>query len=140
MRNPEAQLQRAVASYLSLVLPDKVMWSAIGHGGGGKIRGAQLKAMGLRRGLADFYIAWKIYNPILTNMSLKGTPLFADDYAQRTLWIELKSKDGRQSDEQKQFQTCVTNIGHSYTVCRSIDEVVNAIILNAVPTKARRAA
>lgn len=122
MRNPEAQLQRAVASYLSLVLPDKVMWSAIGHGGGGKIRGAQLKGMGLRRGLADFYIAWYTIN------------------GQQTLWIELKSKDGRQSDEQKQFQTCVENIGHSYIICRSIDEVVNAIILNAVPTKARRAA
>lgn len=122
MRNPEAQLQRAVASYLSLVLPDKVMWSAIGHGGGGKIRGAQLKGMGLRRGLADFYIAWYTIN------------------GQQTLWIELKSKDGRQSDEQKQFQTCVENIGHSYIICRSIDEVVNEIILNAVPTKARRAA
>lgn len=122
MRNPEARLQRAVASYLSLVLPDKVMWSAIGHGGGGKIRGAQLKAMGLRRGLADFYIAWYTIN------------------GQQTLWIELKSKDGRQSDEQKQFQTCVTNIGHSYHVCRSIDNVVNAIILCGVPTKARRAA
>lgn len=122
MRNPEAKLQRAVASYLSLVLPDKVMWSAIGHGGGGKIRGAQLKGMGLRRGLADFYIAWYTIN------------------GQQTLWIELKSKDGRQSDEQKKFQTCVENIGHSYLVCRSIDEVVNAIILNAVPTKARRAA
>lgn len=122
MRNPEAQLQRAVASYLSLVLPDKVMWSAIGHGGGGKIRGAQLKGMGLRRGLADFYIAWYTIN------------------GQQTLWIELKSKDGRQSDEQKQFQECVTNIGHSYIICRSIDEVVNAIILNLVPTKGRRAA
>lgn len=122
MRNPEAQLQRAVASYLSLVMPDKVMWSAIGHGGGGKIRGAQLKGMGLRRGLADFYIAWYTIN------------------GQQTLWIELKSKDGRQSDEQKQFQACVENIGHSYIICRSIDEVVNAIILNAVPTKARRAA
>lgn len=122
MRNPEAQLQRAVASYLSLVLSNKVMWSAIGHGGGGKIRGAQLKGMGLRRGLADFYIAWYTIN------------------GQQTLWIELKSKDGRQSDEQKQFQTCVENIGHSYIICRSIDEVVNAIILNAVPTKARRAA
>lgn len=122
MRNPEAQLQRAVASYLSLVLPDKVMWSAIGHGGGGKIRGAQLKAMGLRRGLADFYIAWYTIN------------------GQQTLWIELKSKDSRQSDEQKQFQICVENIGHSYIICRSIDQVVNAIILCAVPTKARRAA
>lgn len=122
MKNPEAQLQRAVASYLSLVLPDKVMWSAIGHGGGGKIRGAQLKGMGLRRGLADFYIAWYTIN------------------GQQTLWIELKSKDGRQSDEQKQFQTCVENIGHSYIICRSIDGVVNAIILCAVPTKARRAA
>lgn len=122
MNNPEAQLQRAVASYLSLVLPNSVMWSAIGHGGGGKIRGAQLKGMGLRRGLADFYIAWYTIN------------------GQKTLWIELKSKDGRQSDEQKQFQTCVENIGHSYIICRSIDEVVNAIILNAVPTKARRAA
>lgn len=129
MRNPEAQLQRAVASYLSLVLPDKVMWSAIGHGtnlGNSKrdriVRGAQLKGMGLRRGLADFYIAWYTIN------------------GQQTLWIELKSKDGRQSDEQKQFQACVENIGHSYIVCRSIDQVVNAIILCAVPTKARRAA
>lgn len=120
--NPEAQIQRAVASYLSLVLPNSVMWSAIGHGGGGKIRGAQLKGMGLRRGVPDIYIAWNI------------------GHGQQTLWIELKSKDGRQSDEQKQFQVCVENIGHSYRVCRSLDEVVNGVILCSVPTKARRAA
>lgn len=55
---PEAALHRAVAQYLSLVLPQGcgVFFSTFPSGGGGRIRGAQLKAMGLKSGVPDLML------------------------------------------------------------------------------------
>lgn len=122
---PEAQLQRAVAHYLTLVLRPDVVWTAIGHGGGGAVRGAQLKSMGLRRGVADLFITWKTYF---------SPPMF------EMLWIEFKSKKGVQSSEQFEFQTRVEAIGHQYLIIRDLDDLQRALRARNVPMKSARAA
>jgi hypothetical protein len=121
MKHPEQDLQRAVARYLDAVLPKDVLWSCIPSGGGGAIRGKQLKAMGLKRGLGDIYIAWN--------------ETHGDAFSQETCWLELKSKQGRQSDEQCAFEVAAQKIGHSYFICRSVDTVRDALKSACVPTR-----
>lgn len=40
----------------------------------------------------------------------------------RVLWVECKSDTGRQSTEQRQFQSCVENLGYNYYIVRSLDQ------------------
>lgn len=49
----EADIHKAVASYLVWALPPSVMWTTFPAGGGGKVRGAKLQAAGLRAGWPD---------------------------------------------------------------------------------------
>lgn len=114
----EAQLHRAAARYLSLALGRAAVWSTVGHGAAlgatvrdRAVRGARLKAMGVRPGVADIYIAW-----------LGGT-----------LWIELKSARGRQSPDQVEFQKRVEAIGHHYRVAYSLDGVMMALLEAGAP-------
>lgn len=39
----------------------------------------------------------------------------------RVLWVEFKLPTGRQSDSQKDFEKRITEFGHKYYVCRSIE-------------------
>lgn len=127
MKHPEQDLQRAVADYLQIILPDTVVWSAISHGAtlGGTakdraIRGATLKRMGQRKGVADLFISWKTY---------ATPPMFG------MLWIELKSPKGQASNEQNDFAERVRLIGHDYVVCRSLNGVITALKQYGVPTR-----
>jgi len=40
----------------------------------------------------------------------------------RVIWVEMKLLKGRQSDAQKIFERRVTDLGHKYYVCRSLDQ------------------
>jgi hypothetical protein len=41
----------------------------------------------------------------------------------QVIWIECKADSGRQTPEQKSFETQVREAGHTYIVARSIDDV-----------------
>jgi hypothetical protein len=43
--------------------------------------------------------------------------------ALRPIWIECKSSTGKQSWEQKSFQTYVESLGHKYVIARSVDDI-----------------
>ena len=106
MSQAEYQFQIEVADYLKLVCP--YPWSAIAHGGYilDKRTGAKLKAMGLMPGLADLLV-----------MIPRGC-----------VWLELKTPTGRQSAMQKAFQIMVSKLaGHSYHLCRSLDDEQDAL-------------
>lgn len=115
----EATIQKAVADFLQWTLKPPYWFSAIGHGGGGKVRGAQLKAMGLKPGIADFLV--------------RGPRL-------PVLWIEMKTDTGRQSIPQKHFEIDMTSLGDQYALCRSVQAVQHVIDLWKNGSGARRAA
>lgn len=50
---PEKALHAAVAQFLARALPLRCPWTTVPLGGGGKIRGAHLKAAGTRKGWPD---------------------------------------------------------------------------------------
>lgn len=115
MMHPETQLQIAVAEYLDLVCPH--FWSAIEHGI--KItprQGKLLKKKGVKRGLMDILI-W---------------------IPDGTISIELKAGKGAQSDDQWALGHWLDRqSGHSYHVCRSIDDVEAALLGRGVVLGAR---
>ncbi|NBW16395.1 MAG: hypothetical protein EBR82_51285 [Caulobacteraceae bacterium] len=45
----------------------------------------------------------------------------------RTLYWELKSPTGKQSDEQKKRQDELTNLGHDYKVIRSLEQALSEL-------------
>ena len=100
--SPEYQLHKAVAEYLTLILtPKGIPWTSVGHGGGGKIRGAQLKAAGLQPGWPDIQI-----------IGPNG----------RYIGIELKAGSSL-SPSQKQVHRTIEMAGGVVKICRSLEDV-----------------
>ena len=97
----EESLHRAVAQYLDLALPPGVWWTTIPAGGGGRIRGAKLKACGYKAGTPDILIV--------------GTACPA--------FIELKTAKGRLSPAQKVCHAGLKDAHAWVAVCRSLAEV-----------------
>lgn len=110
----ETILHRRVAEFLDAVLAPPITWTTIPAGGGGRIRGAQLKAMGLKRGWPDILI-------IAPGPNVLG--------------IELKrpGKGGAQSPEQKAIEQAFVDCRCWYVLCRSVEEVLRALDYVRIP-------
>lgn len=102
MKHPEQTLQTQIASYLRWALAEPWYFTAIGHGGGGRLRGMILKGMGVKRGVFD--------------LLFMAPERFVG-------WIESKSLTGRLTEEQLAFQKMVLRFGHHTAVAKSVDDV-----------------
>ncbi|MGE0660439.1 MAG: hypothetical protein AB7O63_13150 [Reyranellaceae bacterium] len=120
----ERELHAAVAQYLRLALRPPTVWSTIGHGGGGLERGRMLQRLGLRPGLPDVIVL----HPTAT--CIEG--------CRRTIVVglELKTEAGRQSQAQRSVESDFTAAGAAYALCRSLDDVADALARAGVPTHA----
>lgn len=107
--NPEHRLHVAVARYLAAALRPPTIWTTIGHGGGGRVRGAQLKAMGMQRGWPDILVLDSSYDPKIPYTRVVG--------------IELKAGKGRVSEEQQNMADAFYWVNASYAICRSVEDV-----------------
>lgn len=113
MTHHEADLQIQVVDLLRLheksrhfifwSTPNELLGSARSKGGLGRM--ARFKRMGLRSGVADIVIV------------KNGC----------TLFLELKSEVGRQSENQKQFQADAIDAGAEYAVAHNLDEAIYAL-------------
>jgi hypothetical protein len=99
--HPEESLHIAVAQFLDLALPDDAVWTTIPAGGGGKVRGAHLKAMGYKPGWPDILVV----------------------YRGRTICIELKAPGGTLSKPQKALHPRLTLAGALVYTAKRIEEV-----------------
>jgi hypothetical protein len=113
--SPEYQLHKQVAQYLAVALPDNCFFTTIGHGGGGRVRGAMLKGLHLVPGVPDILIL----------------------FTGRAIFLELKTATGRLSESQKAVHNKITLCGHVVTTCRSLDEVIDRLIVFGIPLKDR---
>jgi len=120
--SPEARLHRAVAAFLSVAIKPPTMWTTIGHGGGGRVRGAQLKAMGVQPGWPDIIVLHP--NNILSCI---------------VAGIELKAAKGAQSKSQKILAHSFNMTGANYSVCRTLEQVERALMDCNIPLHARTA-
>ena len=117
-RHIEDDLQRAVMSYLRVVLPRTVRaWHTPNGGKRNAREAARLKAQGVMTGVSDILIMWNAYGAL------------------RMACIELKAPTGRLSEPQKDFLSFAGGVGCFTFVCRSVDEVKAALGYCEIPTK-----
>lgn len=117
--HPEQDLQKTVAAFLDVSLPEDAVYTAINPVPGKSRAAAGLsKAMGMKAGILDILIVWRcgIY------------------------FIELKAKGGKTSKEQEQMIMRLSNAGAHCAVSNSLDGVVGHLITWGFPLRARLAA
>ena len=101
MKHLEANLQRSVVTWLRYMENQGKLWfTHIGHGGGGRQRGAILKGLGLKPGVADLMIL------------MPGG---------RVGFLELKAPKGRVSESQETFRLAVDEFGGYYAIANSLE-------------------
>ena len=125
MKRPEQVLHMQVARFLKLALREPVFWTTFPAGGGGKTRGAFLKAMGLQAGMPDILI----FQP--------GTTLNNGVSFTRLIGLELKAGKGRQSESQKEMAERFEAVGGVYLIARTLDEVEILLRAAGVPVHAK---
>jgi len=101
--------------YLDTVLLPPAFYTAFPAGGGGRTRGALLKAAGLKAGLPDLLVTRPTRN------------ICFEQYPTVILGIELKAKAGLLSAAQHACHKLLIECGWVVCVCRSIEEVHNAL-------------
>ena len=101
MKHQESTLQTSCVKWFRIQYPNFVIY-AVPNGGSRNVREAQrLKAEGVLAGVADLVI-----------MLPQG----------KSLYIEMKVKGNKQTDNQKDFQQKAEALGYKYYVCYSFDE------------------
>ena len=124
-KTPEQDFQKDVADFLTLALPFPDAWfTTIPAGGGGKVRGAKLKAMGYRAGTPDMLV---IYKSSPEKWSFKLV---------KVIWLELKT--GRQglSKAQEQCRDDLVKTGCKWALVRTLDDVERELRRFGVPLRA----
>lgn len=116
---PEAAIQRAIVQFLEIAIRPPCLFTAFPAGGGGKARGAQLKAAGLKPGWPDLLVV----GPARGGINLIG--------------IEVKSAIGRQSYEQMVIQRAFVAAGAWYSISRSVEDVERILLDCGIPLHAR---
>jgi len=116
-RSPEENLQRAVAQYLDVALPEGAVHFHVPNGGGRtQAEGGALKAQGVKPGVPDHVVL----------------------YRGRVVFLELKASNGRVSQAQQAMHNALRDAGFPVLVCRSVEEVADSL-RSVVPLRARQA-
>ena len=121
----EHALQAAVAHMLEVVLdPERTWWSSIDHGVGylGKRTAFDRKKRGVKPGLPDIII---LRQPQI------------NDWAHMLIGIELKVKNGKLSEVQRDVGDAWSKMGHTIFVARSLEEVQEILEFCRVPMRTR---
>ncbi len=75
--------------------------------------------MVIRNNVGNFFTAYG--QPIAVGVpGLSDLTLYADKG--KTIFIEVKTSTGRQSEQQKRFQQAVENLGYEYIIIRDLEE------------------
>lgn len=123
----EHKIQVAIVEYLDYALPPDATYWAVPNGGARpqfttksgrsfSLEGKRLKDEGVKSGVADLMILW----------------------GGRLICMEVKTKKGRQSENQKEWEQTAILCGAVYRVVRNIDDVKNLLdMLGCVKPKAR---
>ncbi|MGO5517742.1 VRR-NUC domain-containing protein [Parabacteroides distasonis] len=110
MRNIESRTQQACVRYFRLQYPRYAgcFFSVPNGGRRDTVTGAILKAEGALAGVADLFLS-------------------VPNNVHHGLYVEMKTRKGRQQDSQKAFQKAVEAQGYRYEICRSLDDFMALI-------------
>lgn len=117
MNQEEHDIQCACVKWFAYAHPElRGLLFAVPNGGArSKATAGRLKAEGVVAGVADLIMMVPRIEEGCRNMW-------------HALCIEMKKKDGYQSQEQKAWQSKVEKFGYKYVVCRSLDEFIDTIV------------
>lgn len=106
----ESELQRQCVTWFRLQYPKlaRLLFAVPNGGARNAVTGAILKAEGVVPGVADLLL-------LVPRNGYHG------------LAIEMKTRTGRQSDSQREWQQEVEAQGYRYVVCRSFDDFRNEV-------------
>lgn len=118
MRHEEDNLQMACVRWFGLQFPGvaKLLHHSPNGGFRTKVTAARFKAMGTRAGFPDLILL---------------LPKAPYSY----LAIELKTKAGRQSEHQKDYERLITEHGGKHVVVRSVEEFIEVVTEYLNPRK-----
>lgn len=109
--NEEARIQSEFFKQVSILfpnIPDRLLFAVPNGGSRHKIEAANMKRQGVRRGVAD----------VILLIPQKGFSC---------LCLEFKTKTGRQSDDQKEFQRQAEYCRSKYVIVRSAEQAINEL-------------
>ena len=97
-RHIEESIQTACVSWFRIAHPECIIFACPNGGSRNRLEAINMKRSGVLAGVADLIIV-------------------AD---RAVLFVEMKTKKGRQEESQKVFQSNVERLGFEYKICRSL--------------------
>lgn len=123
-------IEAAKSSRTNRTPVDALAWFHAVHnqGHGDRIRGAIAKAEGVRKGVADTFLPWPVYEPCPSDpqiMMMKWAGLYIE-MKKPTERPKTKGKGGV-SDEQGAFGAYALRVGYGWAVCYSWREAADTL-------------
>jgi hypothetical protein len=113
-RNDEANIQGPIVQFIRTVAPHVVCFHTPNGGLRTKAESAKLKWQGVLAGVLDLTLLWA---------------------PRQVAFIEVKTRVGRLSDDQKSFIALLESFGIPWAVARSIDEAREALLRFGIETR-----
>lgn len=107
-KTDEHNLQVACLRWFYAQYPSTIIYATPNAGKRNERQGRYMKDEGLLAGVAD-----------LTILAQRG--------GFGALFVEMKTKVGRQTDTQRRFEEGVTKAGYKYCLCRSLDDFIRVV-------------
>ncbi|MDR1335941.1 MAG: VRR-NUC domain-containing protein [Tannerella sp.] len=104
----ESRIQQSCVRWFRLQYPGYILFAAPNGGRRGKTEASIMKGEGVLAGTADLF-------PALPSGQHHG------------LFIEMKTKAGRQSPAQKDFGKRAVMSGYGYVICQSLEEFIETV-------------
>ena len=115
-QSPEQEFHMSVASFLDYALPAHATWTTFPSGGGGRLRGAILKAMGLKPGWPDVQIL------------VRATGYDTARSMSRFIGFELKAPDGRARWSQTERHKFIRDAGGEVYVVHTLEDIYDVLV------------
>lgn len=130
MREEEHNIQCACVRWFNLQWPQyRGLLFAVPNGGArSKATAGKLKAEGVVPGVADLILLVPRFGRVQIEGNAEEQRTYIDTYDLNcALCIEMKTRKGYQSPEQKAWQKKVEAHGYKYAVCHSLDEFMAVV-------------
>ena len=114
---PEQIVHKSIVTFLELALTPPDFYTTFPSGGGGKVRGALLKSLGLKTGVGDI--------------------LLIKAFSGRAYWLEVKPGKLKAKDYQKAMHIRLALAGSETAVVHNIVETHDALVAWGFPLRAR---
>lgn len=108
IRHLESELQRNCVKWFRLQYPHLILFAIPNGGRRSAIEAAIMKGEGVMPGVADLFLMFPTK-------------------AHHGLFIEMKHRDGKQSEKQVRFEEQANRYGYGYAVARSFDEFITVV-------------